>query len=176
MDTIVLILHGLAAAVLVGGMVLMFFAVTPATWIMEDEALRRIITRVVARRFAVLSMISLGVLLVTGLLQFASDGILPPHVRDNMMSYRFGLVFTAKMITTIVLVVMIVGHGMWLAPRIARATETVIESPGDEDARIALENIRRQSFAFSFVMLLAAAAVFAMGVTLGSHEYAHVLN
>jgi uncharacterized membrane protein len=143
---------------------------------MEDEALRRIITRVVARRFAVLSMISLGVLLVTGLLQFASDGILPPHVRDNMMSYRFGLVFTAKMITTIVLVVMIVGHGMWLAPRIARATETVIESPGDEDARIALENIRRQSFAFSFVMLLAAAAVFAMGVTLGSHEYAHVLN
>ena len=32
-----LILHVLAAATLVGGELLLFFAVTPATWIIEDE-------------------------------------------------------------------------------------------------------------------------------------------
>ena len=77
MDTISLGLHVFFASILVGPQVLLFLAVVPATWLIEDEGLRRSVTRVVTRRFGVLSGISLVGLLATGLYQFYSDGIVP---------------------------------------------------------------------------------------------------
>jgi uncharacterized membrane protein len=174
LDNIALIVHSLSAAVLVGGMVLLFFAVTPATWILADEEVRRAVTRVVTRRFAVMTVIALGLLLVTGLYQFMSDTVTPAAVREDMMAFRFGPVFMAKILFTVALVILIGVHGMRSGPRIARATDAVIAAPDDDEARWELENLRRTSLIFSFVMLVIGVVVLAMGVTLGNHGYAHI--
>jgi uncharacterized membrane protein len=173
-DNISLVVHTLSAAVLVGGMVLLFFAVTPATWPIEDELVRRGLIRVVTRRFAFMTVGALGLLLLTGIYQLMTDTITPAAVRDDMMAFRFGPVFMAKMFFTVTLVVVIGVHGMRFGPRIARATDAVIAAPEDDEARWQLENLRRTSLIFSFVMLVIGVTVLAMGVTLGNHGYAHI--
>ena len=173
MDNIALILHGLSAAVLVGGMALLFLAVTPATWLIEDEGLRRRVTRVVARRFAMMIGVALALLLVTGLYQFTSDSITPPSIREDLGSYRFGAVFFVKMVTTLLLVALIGYHGMHFGPRIARESE-LVEQGNDEEAAWRLESLRRTSLVLSLVMIVLAVAVLAMGVTLSNHSYSYV--
>ena len=65
--TISLILHVTAAVILVGPQILMFLAVVPSTWLIEDnEALRRAVLRVVAGRFGMLSVLAIAVLVITG--------------------------------------------------------------------------------------------------------------
>lgn len=164
----------LAAAVLVGGMVLLFIAVTPATWLIDDERLRRDVTRVVARRFAWLSVGALGVLLLTGLQQLFSDAIVPAAIRESMFDFRWGPIFVVKMVLVGLLVVLIGVHGMWFGPRIARASDAVIESADDEDAAWRLENLRRGSLLLSLVMLIVGIAVLGIGVSLGFHEYSQI--
>ena len=164
----------LAAAVLVGGMVLLFIAVTPATWLIDDERLRRDVTRVVARRFAWLSVGALVVLLLTGLYQLFSDAIVPAEIREGMFDFRWGPIFVVKMVLVGLLVLMIGVHGMWFGPRIARASDAVIESGDDEDAAWRLENLRRGSLLLSLVMLIVGIAVLGIGVSLRFHEYSQI--
>ncbi len=172
MDTISLILHVLSAAVLVGGMLLLFFAVTPATWMINDEALRGAVTRVVARRFAGMTGVALAVLVVTGLYQLFS--VVPDAIREDMTDYRFGAVFMVKMAVFVLLVILIGVHGMYYGPRIARASEAAAESDDDDEAVWLLEGLRRTSLMFSMAMLVVALSVLALGVTLGNHEYSYV--
>ena len=172
MDTISLILHVLSAAVLVGGMLLLFVAVTPATWLIDDEALRSTVTRVVARRFARMTGVSLAVLVATGFYQLFS--VVPEPVRENMSEFRFGVVFMAKMAVFILLVILIGMHGMYYGPRIARASEAAAESDADEEAVWRLERLRRTSLMFSLAMLAVAVLVLALGVTLGNHDFSYV--
>jgi uncharacterized membrane protein len=174
LDNIALIIHSVAAAVLVGGMVLLFLAVTPATWLIDDATLRRAVTRVVTRRFAMLTGIALLALLVTGIYQFTSDTITPPDVQDDIANFRFGRVFMVKMVLVPLLVIVIAVHGMWFGPRIGRATDAVVESNNDADAVFQLESLRRTSLIFSFGMLILGLAIFGLGVTLGNHGYSHV--
>ena len=173
METLSLILHVLSATVLVGGMVLLFLAVTPATWLIDDEALRSAVTRVVAQRFALMTAVTLAVLVVTGLYQLFS--VVPEAVRENMSDYRFGPVFIVKMAVFVLLLGLIGVHGMYYGPRIARASEAVAESDGDDEAVWHLEGLRRTALIFSLVMLVVAVLVLALGVTLGNHDYSYVL-
>ena len=69
METISLILHVSAAAVLFGPQVLMFFALTPATWFIDDEELKGNVVSTVARRFGIMSAASILVLMATGVYQ-----------------------------------------------------------------------------------------------------------
>lgn len=155
-------------------MVLLFLAVTPATWLIDDQNLRRAVTRVVTRRFAMITGIALALLLVTGLYQFTSETITPAAVQDDIAGFRFGPIFMAKMLFVVVLVALIAVHGMWFGPRIGRATDEVVASGNDTEAAWRLESLRRTSLLVSFVMLLAGIAVFAMGITLGNHGYSHI--
>ena len=66
MDTIALGLHVLFAAIIVGPQILLFLAVVPSTWLIDDEGLRRNVTRVVTQRFAMLSALALVGLVLTG--------------------------------------------------------------------------------------------------------------
>ena len=121
MVSISLGLHVLFVALLVGGQALLFFAVVPSTWLIDDERLRRAVTKVVTRRFAMLAGISLLGLLVTGLYQFYNDEVVPPGVRENMMDFRWGLVFSTKMTLFVVLVALIAVHGAYFGRRIRAA-------------------------------------------------------
>lgn len=169
MNTISLILHVTAAAVLVGPQLLMFLAVTPATWLVDDERLKRDIVRVVARRFGMLAGTSLVVLLLTGLYQFYA--YVPEAIQENMMDYRFGIIFVVKMTLFTVLLLLVLAHTIFFSRRIARMSDAVLA--GEEDPG-ALEYARMQSFGFSVLLLVVSIAILWLGVTLGDHEYSRL--
>jgi len=171
MDTISLSLHVLFATVLVGPQVLLFYAVIPSTWLIEDEGIRRAVVQVVTRRFAVLSGISLLGLLITGLYQFYSDTIVPQGIQDEMMDYRWGLIFSTKMTFLVVLVALIAVHGFVFGKRIRLASEAVERGEGDVAA---LEAARRTSMLFSTLILVISVATLVLGVTLGYAGYSEV--
>ena len=171
MSNVVLGLHVLFAALLVGGQALLFFAVTPSTWLIDDEGLRRRVTAVVARRFAAIAVVSLVGLVATGLVQFYRDEFVPPAVREAIMDFRFGLAFSIKMTLVVALVAMIVVHGAVFGRRIARASAAV---EAGEAEPWELEHQRRNSLLFSALMLLTSIALIFLGAALGNHGWAHV--
>ena len=171
MNSISLGLHVLFVAVLVGGQLLLFFAVVPSTWLIDDERLRRAVTRVVTRRFAMLAGVSLVGLLVTGLYQFYTDDIVPPGVRENMLDFRWGWVFSTKMALFVVLVALIAVHGAYFGRRIREASEAV-EAGTAPPAE--LERMRLRSLMFSVVMVAVSIALVLLGATLGNHVYTDV--
>jgi uncharacterized membrane protein len=169
MTTLSLGLHVLFAAILVGGQVLLYFAVVPSTWLIDDERLRSAVTRVVARRFGMLVGLSLVGLLVTGLFQFYRDELVPPVVQEEMLDYRWGWVFMVKMTLFVVLVAMIAVHGMVFGRRIRVASDAV--AAGEQDAIGQLERLRRNSLLFSALMVLVSVALVLLGATLSNDAY-----
>lgn len=169
MDTISLIIHVTAAAVLVGPQILMFYAVTPATWLIDDEPLKRALVGVIARRFGMLSAASLVILLVTGLWQFYN--VVPEYIQDDMMAYRFGRIFVAKMTMFTVLLGLVLLHAMVFARRIRRLSDAV---QAGEASASELELARMRSFVFSGLLLLVSVGTLWLGVTLGHWEYSYV--
>ena len=168
--SIVLGLHVLFAAVLVGGQALLFFAVVPSTWLIDDEGLRRRVTAVVTQRFALLAVVSIAGLVVTGLIQFYSDELLPPAVRDEMMDFRFGPIFVTKMTLLVVLVAMIAVHGAVFGRRIRRISEAVQQGEAEQGD---LERQRRNSLLFSTLILLVSIALIFLGAALGNDAFSH---
>lgn len=166
-----LVLHVLFATILVGPQILMFFAVAPASWLIEDDDLRTTIVRVIARRFATLSILALVGLLVTGLVQFYSDSIVPPSIQEDMNGYRWGGLFMLKMTFFVTLIAMIAFHAAVLARRIGRVTEEV---KAGRVERWELERARRNSLLFSGLMILVSVAILALGVLLAYPPYADV--
>ena len=169
MNELSLIIHVSLAAILVGPQLLMFLAVTPASWLIGDHELRTQVVRVIARRFAVLSVIALVGLLLTGLYQFYN--VTPDVVTDDITAFRFGTIFMIKMTLFLVLIAMIAFHGAVLARRMAAVTEEV--KAGRADAA-ALEGARRNSLLFSGVMVVVSFAILALGVLLGNPQFSYV--
>ena len=172
MDTFSLIIHVTAAAVLVGPQLLLFLAVIPSTWLIEDERLRRDVTRVVTARFGMISGIAIVALLATGLYQFYQ--LVPEVVQDDINGFRFGPLFALKMTLFVALVALIAAHAFVFARRIPRWSDAVIANPDDENALWHLDQQRRWSFLLSFVMILISLATLFLGVTLGHHEFSYV--
>ena len=170
MTTTALCLHVLLAAILVGPQVLLFFAVIPSTWLIDDEGLRRRVTAVVTRRYALLSGITLVGLIATGLYQFYSD-LVGPGIREDMMAYRFGPVFTAKMTALILLIVLTAVHGIVFGRRIRAASEAVERGEVSPDV---LEGARRNSLLFSMLILVVSMLILVLGVMLADHTFSHV--
>jgi uncharacterized membrane protein len=169
MSEISLIIHVVFAAILVGPQVLMFFAVTPASWAIEDDDLRTFVVRVIARRFAVLTVIALVVLLATGLFQFYRDDVVPPAIREDLGGFRFGVIFMAKMTLVVVLVGMIAFHASVLSRRMATVTEGVKSGSLE---RYELDRARRNSLMFSALMILVSLGLVALGVLLAFAPFA----
>jgi len=171
LDTVSLCIHVLLAAILVGPQFLLFYAVIPGTWLIEDERVRRSVTQVVTRRFGMLAGISLLGLIVSGLYQFYSDGIVPPGVREEMMDYRWGIIFSTKMTLLILLIVLLAVHGFVFGRRIRAASEALERGEGDVAA---LESARRGSLLFSTLILLVSVGILCLGVALSFTAYSEV--
>ncbi|MDA0301398.1 MAG: hypothetical protein O2822_02625 [Chloroflexi bacterium] len=180
MGTISIAIHVTAAAVLVGPQILMFLAVIPATWIIDDnEKLRRAVTRVVAARFGMLAGIAIVTLLVTGLYQYYVT--VPESIRAAPEEYRFGSIFVIKMMVFTILVILIFVHMYRHGRRIATLSDQVIAAEDDpfsmsadalRDARFDLERARQKSFGFSLFILGASMITLWLGVALGDPTYA----
>lgn len=169
MELISLIIHVTAAAAFVGPQLLMFYAVTPASWLIEDEKLKRQVVSVIARRFGALAGISLVTLLITGLYQFYT--IVPEAIQEEMMDYRFGYVFITKMTLFTVVLVMVLLHAMIFARRIRRISEAI---DAGQATTADLDAARRASFAFSALLMLVSLATLWLGVTLGDPSYSYL--
>ena len=169
MNTLSLILHTLAAAVLVGPQVLMFYAVTPATWLIEhDEKLKRDVLKVVTGRFARLAVVAFVVLLVTGVYQWFA---IPPEIREARATLNLGWIFSIKIFLVVVLAGLTYWHVAKYARSITRLSDEVIAGRGDPGE---LESLRLRSFSFSIAILVVSILVLVLGVALGDHEYAWV--
>lgn len=171
MGHVSLIFHVLFATVLVGPQILMFFAVAPASWLIEDDDLRTSLVRVIARRFATLTVIALAGLVVTGFIQLFDDSVVAPAIRASMGDFRWGQIFTVKITLLVVLVGMIAFHAAVLARRIAAVTQEV---KAGRVERWELERARRNSLLFSGLMILVSVAILALGVSLAYYPYADV--
>jgi uncharacterized membrane protein len=169
-DNLSLILHVSAAVLFIGPQVILFFAVIPATWLIKDQRLRRDVTMVITQRFGKLSGFALGILLVTGLYQFY--GVVPTAVSDDMMSYRFGMLFMSKMLLFTIVVALVALHVI-VGKRVGKLTEAVIAGEGEE---FELDNARRRSFLLSALLMFVSFAVLAFGVMLGRGEFSYVLG
>ena len=108
MENIILFLHVAAAAIFVGPQLLLFFAVMPATWMIDDERLRRDVTLVISRRFGKIAVFALLTLLITGLYQFYY--IVPDTVSNDITSYNFGRIFMLKMTLFVVAIGLVIFH------------------------------------------------------------------
>ena len=163
METISLILHVSAAAVLFGPQVLMFFALTPATWFIDDEELKGNVVSTVARRFGIMSAASILVLMATGVYQMQ---VFAP---SNLVESRWGSILVVKMIAFVVLMILLMIHTMYFSKKIRILSDEVIN--GDEDKVGDLDYLRRQSWLFSFLMLLVTTATLWLGIALGNHQF-----
>lgn len=168
MEVFSLILHVSAAAILVGPQVLMFYAVIPSTWLVDDERLKRDILRVVASRFGMLAGISIVVLLVTGLYQYFT--LAPAEIRENLMDYRYGMIFTWKMLSFSILVVLVLVHAFVFSRRINRLSDAVIEGTGDEHD---LYQARMRSLLFSLLIIAVSFITLWLGVALAHHPLSY---
>jgi uncharacterized membrane protein len=171
MDTIVLGIHVLLAALLVGPQFLLFYAVVPSTWLITDERLRRSVTAVVTQRFGWMAGGSIVGLILTGMYQFNSE-LVGSDIRGDMMSYGFGPIFIAKMVALVALVVLIGVHGAVFGRRIRATSEAVERGEVEPDV---LEAARRASLLFSTLILLVSVAILFLGVAL-TGEAAHELR
>ena len=168
-----------SAAILVGPQILMFLAVVPATWLIEDdERLKRTITRVVAGRFGMLATLAIVTLIVTGLYQYYT--IVPVNVREAPSEYVFGPIFTLKMLMFVITMVLIGVHMRYYGKRIATLSDQVIAAQDDPFAKSVdeiaalkdeLERVRHKSFGFSVLILGASLLTMWLGVALGDPSF-----
>ena len=180
MDTISLVIHVTAAAILIGPQVLMFLAVVPATWLIEDdERLKRAILRVVAQRFGMLATASIVLLVVTGVYQYFT--VVPEHIRAAPNDYVFGTIFSLKMMTLTILIILIYLHTYRYSSRIGALSDQVIALQDDPFAKSAdearalrdeLERARQKSFGFSVFILVASLVTLWLGVAMGHESFA----
>ena len=171
MHTLSLVIHVTAAALLVGPQVLLFLAVVPSTWLIEDERLRREVTRVVTARYGMIAGIALVALVITGVYQYVS--MVPADIRNHLADYRFGSIFMAKMGLFAVFLGLLLFHVLFVARRIGRALDAVLADGPNPENTYALENARRISLMVSLAMVVVAVAVLVLGVMLGSHEFSY---
>jgi len=163
METISLILHVSAAALLFGPQVLIFFALTPATWFIDDEQLKRNVVSTVTRRFGMMSAASILVLVVTGVYQIQA------FAPSDLIETKWGSILVVKMIAFVILMILLMIHTTYFSKRIRILSDEVIN--GDEDKVGDLDYLRRQSWLFSFLMLLVTTGTLWLGIALGDHQF-----
>lgn len=168
MDNLSLVLHVFAATLIVGPQVLLFVAVVPSTWLIEDEALKRAVTRVVTQRYGMIAGIAMATSLITGLYQFYN--VTPETVSEDISSYRFGWIFIMKMTLFTAFIAMVAFHAV-IGRRIGRLADAVVAGDGDE---FALENQRRFSLMLTMLMMAVSIAILVFGVLLGRGEFSYV--
>jgi putative copper export protein len=88
---------------------------------------------------------------------------------SNLVETRWGSILVVKMIAFVVLMILLMIHTMYFSKKIRILSDEVIN--GDEDKVGDLDYLRRQSWLFSFLMLLVTTATLWLGIALGNHQF-----
>ena len=140
-------LHVLAAIFWVGGQLFLVLVVLPVLRQELAEADRVRIVSQAGRRFAVLSTIALGVLLVTGPLNAIKHGLSWSVLRDT----QWGHLLIAKVLLVIIMLCLTGVHGANHGRRLERLGAASDATPADRERR---RKLQRQSVRLSAVNLL----------------------
>lgn len=116
METVVLVLHVLAATVWVGGTVALVFVAVPYARSLAGEA-RAAALRELGRRWRPLGWGALAVLVATGLLLAGEHGVF--HGR-TLVRTEFGVVLLVKAALVVGLIALAATHDFVLGPRLVR--------------------------------------------------------
>lgn len=155
-----LILHVLAAAAWIGGMLFMMLVLTPGLRRLEDPRVRAQLIRVAGIRFRLVGWICVGTLLTTGFLNLAGRGINASALSQRafwhggygrMLAWKFAL-FTAILTLSAV-------HDWVIGPRAGVAQRA---QPGSPDAN----RLRAMATWFGRLNLLLSITMLVLGILL----------
>lgn len=156
LDSLPLWLHLIAATAWVGSQIMMFAVIVPSLRA-ADLRPRLHILAALTPRFAVLGLVSLGLLLLTGIDNISRYS--PPE----MFEYRYGYVLTTKLVLFGLLTVATLLHSFRVGPALLREQESAADTSSTADPR-RLKQLRLASigvsvftFALSLGVLLCAA-------------------
>jgi copper resistance protein D len=143
----ILWLHVLAAVFWVGGQLFLVLVVMPVLRQELAESERVRVAGLVGRRFAALSGVALGLLLITGPLNAAEHGVSWSILRDT----TWGHVLIAKVCAVVVMLALTGVHGAYFGRRLEELGRAAATDPAAVERRRALQ---QQSYRVSIVNLL----------------------
>lgn len=156
---VVLWLHLLAAIFWVGGQLFLVAVVLPVLRQNLAEEARLRVAAQAGRRFASLSTIALGLLVVTGLLNAVAHGV----SRSIMERTEWGHVLLAKALLTLLVIVITMVHGVYYGRRL----EQLAAAP-DAVSRARRVSLQRQSVRLSALNLLLNVVIVGLAAWLGT--------
>lgn len=157
-------IHIVAVTVWLGPQFFLFIAAVPAVRIIEDDAVRLRVMRVIVNRFSWLAWAAMAVIVLSGisnLFQVADDTTLDLGSTD----FRYFHIFTTKMTLVGLIVLLTALHTFVIGPRQLRLQEET----GSDSAEVA--RLRRLSIIISGLALLASVAVVYVAALLANHEF-----
>jgi len=159
--TPVLWLHLMAAIFWIGGQLFLVLVVLPVLRQQLAEVERVRIAAQTGRRFAVLSTVALGVLVVTGPLNAIDHGISWSILRDT----EWGHVLDAKVALVGVMLVLTAVHGAYFGRRLEQLSAASEQDPASAARRTVLQ---RQSVRLSATNLLLNVAIVGLAAWLAT--------
>jgi uncharacterized membrane protein len=159
--TLVLWLHLLAAIFWVGGQLFLVLVVLPVLRQQMPEVERVRIAAQTGRRFAVISSVALGVLVVTGPLNAIAHGISWSILRDT----EWGRVLAAKVVLVGIMLVLTGVHGAYFGRRLEQLNAVSERDPASAARRTTLQ---RQSVRLSATNLLLNIAIVGLAAWLAT--------
>lgn len=157
----VLWLHLLAAIFWVGGQLFLVLVVLPVLRQQVAEVERVRIAAQTGRRFAVLSSVALGVLVITGPLNAIDHGISWSILRDT----EWGQVLVAKVGLVCIMLALTAIHGAYFGRRLEQLNATTVQDTAGQARRSALQ---RQSVRLSATNLLLNIAIVGLAAWLAT--------
>jgi uncharacterized membrane protein len=158
-DAVVLWLHILAAAIFVGPQIFLAAVAMPAMRSIADVQTRQAAVRRITRGFGALGGAALGVLILTGIWNYAVVDDLGFLDRD--IHQRYFIILQTKLTLVVVVLVLTGLHAMYFGRRLQQLQET-----GAPEAEIA--SVRRWSMITSMVNLAASIVILLLAALLAS--------
>ena len=160
-DAAVRSLHLIAAAVWLGGMVMLALAVGAARRTVAEHE-RIALFRALGRRFLMAGGIAMVVLIATGA-DMASDRL---GSWSDLFDTDYGERLFAKILVVGVVIALTLFHSLVQGPQLSRLRQEAIAYPDDKDLKREIRRKSAQSGAVSGLNLLATLAVFVLAARL----------
>lgn len=119
LQTVVVLIHVLAAFVWLGGMFFIALVMVPALRRLEPPEKRTEILSLAAIRFRLVSWVAIFVILITGVINSANHGITIQTISSGeFLSSHFGKTLTLKVLLVFVMIVLSAAHDFVLGPKL----------------------------------------------------------
>lgn len=166
-------LHLVAAAIWIGGQVMLFVAVMPAARAIDNVPTRGALIRAVTRRFGYLGWGALVVLILTGIINTVDKDEFYQPTGVFEYDFRYAWLLTIKLVLVAVVVALASWHTFVHGPRMLTMQEWGAgRDRPSMDAEARLRSMRRWSMIVSGVTLLISLVIFYLVTLMQDSEFA----